>query len=172
MNSRDDAERLYLENEKLIYGALYQYFPALAFDEDIQQIAGLGLWKACLHYDAAKSRFSTVAYKFIANEVLMELRKRCRKSEVSTISLNTLLHGSEIDGMGELDIMGILPCADDIDWCDTAAFWELLTERQRFIVKARLAGLVDTAIAEELGVSHATVIREKNIIRRKAEKTL
>ena len=74
--------------------------------------------------------------------------------------------------MSELDIMGILPCADDIDWCDTEVFWELLTERQRFIVKARLAGSVDTAIAEELGVSHATVIREKNIIRRKAEKTL
>lgn len=172
MNSREEAERLYLENEKLIYGALQRYFPTLAFDEDIQQIARIGLWKACLHYDAGKSRFSTAAYKFVANEVRMELRKRCRKSEVSTISLNTLLHGSEIDGMSELDIMGILPCADDIDWCDTEVFWELLTERQRFIVKARLAGSVDTAIAEELGVSHATVIREKNIIRRKAEKTL
>lgn len=172
MNSRDDAEQLYRENEKLVHGALQRYFPTLAFDEDIQQIAGLGLWKACLHYDAAKSRFSTVAYKFIATEVLMELRKRCRKSEVSTISLNTLLHGSEIDGMGELDIMGILPCADDIDWCDTAAFWSSLTERQRFIVKARLAGSVFDSIAAELGVSTATVIREKNIIRRKAEKLL
>ena len=43
MNSRDDAERRYLENEKLIYGALHKYFPALAFDEDIQQIACIGL---------------------------------------------------------------------------------------------------------------------------------
>lgn len=76
MNSRDDAERLYLENEKLIYGALYQYFPALAFDEDIQQIARIGLWKACLNYDADKSCFSTAAYKFIKTEVLQELRKK------------------------------------------------------------------------------------------------
>lgn len=172
MNSRDDAERLYLENEKLIYGALYQYFPALASDEDIQQIAGIGLWKACLNYDADRSRFSTAAYKFIANEVRMELRKKRRKSEIPTISLSTLLHGAEIDGMDELDIMGVLPCADDIDWCDEAAFWSSLTERQRFIVKARLAGSVFDSIAAELGVSTATVIREKNIIRRKAEKTL
>lgn len=172
MNSREEAERLYLENEKLIYGALQQYFPALAFDEDIQQIAGLGLWKACLHYDAAKSRFSTAAYKFIANEVLMELRKRCRMSEVSTISLNTLLHGSEIDGMGELDIMGILPCADDIDWCDIEAFWELLTERQRFIVKARISGLIDEEIAAALDLSRTMIIHEKKNIRRKAEETL
>lgn len=172
MNSRDDAERLYLENEKLIYGALQQYFPALAFDEDIQQVAGIGLWKACLSYQEDRARFSTAAYKFIANEVRMELRRKSRKSEISTISLSTLLHGAEIDGMDELDIMGVLPCADDIDWCDTAAFWSSLTERQRFIVKARLAGSVFDSIAAELGVSTATVIREKNIIRRKAEKLL
>lgn len=172
MNTQTAAEKLYLENENLVYGTLQRYFPTLAFDEDIQQSARIGLWKACLSYQEDRARFSTAAYKFIANEVLTELRKKCRKSKVSTISLNTLLHGSEIDGMRELDIMGILPCADDIDWCDIEAFWELLTERQRFIVKARLAGSIDTAIARELGVSHATVIREKNIIRRKAEETL
>lgn len=172
MNSREEAERLYKENEKLVHGALNKYFPSFALDEDIQQVARCGLWKACLHYDAEKSRFSTVAYKFVANEVRTELRKRCRKSEISTISLNSVLQGLGTDGMDELDIMGVVADSNDIDWCDAAAFWESLTERQRFIVKARLAGSVDTAIAEELGVSHATVIREKNIIRRKAEKTL
>lgn len=172
MNTQTAAEKLYLENENLVYGTLHRYFPTLAFDEDIQQIARIGLWKACLSYQEDRARFSTAAYKFITNEVRMELRKKRRKSEISTISLSTLLHGTEIDGMDELDIMGVLPCADDIDWCDTAAFWELLTERQQFIVKARLAGSVDTSIAKALGVSHATVIREKNIIRRKAEKTL
>ena len=172
MNSRDDAEQLYRENEKLVHGALQRYFPTLAFDEDIQQIARIGLWKACLSYQEDRARFSTAAYKFIANEVRMELRKRCRKGKNSTISLNSVLQGLGTDGMDELDIMGVVAGSNDIDWCDAAAFWESLTERQRFIVKARLAGSVDTAIAEELGVSHATVIREKNIIRRKAEKTL
>lgn len=172
MNSRDDAERLYLENEKLIYGALYQYFPALASDEDIQQIAGIGLWKACLNYDADKSCFSTAAYKFIRNEVLNELRKRRRRGKITTIPFTALVCDLTTEGREELDILAISPNLDDIDWCDTETFWASLTERQQFIVKARLDGSVDTAIAEELGVSHATVIREKNIIRRKAEKTL
>lgn len=78
MNSRDDAERLYRENEKLVHGALRRYFPKLAFDEDIQQIARIGLWKACLSYQEDRACFSTAAYKFIANEVRMELRRKSR----------------------------------------------------------------------------------------------
>lgn len=78
MNSRDDAERLYRENKKLVHGALQRYFPTLAFDEDIQQIARIGLWKACLSYQEDRARFSTAAYKFIANEVRMELRRKSR----------------------------------------------------------------------------------------------
>lgn len=172
MNNRDDAERLYLENEKLIYGALQQYFPALAFDEDIQQIAGIGLWKACLNYDADKSCFSTAAYKFIKTEVLQELRKRRCRGKIATIPFTALLCDLTTEGKEEFDILTISPSLDDVGWCDMETFWASLTERQQFIVKARISGMVDKKIAEELGVSHATVIREKNIIRRKAEKTL
>lgn len=163
MNSRDDAEQLYRENEKLVHGALHRYFPTLAFDEDIQQIAGIGLWKACLNYDADKSCFSTAAYKFIKTEVLQELRKRRRRGKIATIPFTALVCDLTTEGREELDILAINPSLDDIDWCDTAAFWSSLTERQRFIVKARLAGSVFDSIAAELGVSTATVIREKKL---------
>lgn len=172
MNSRDDAERLYLENEKLIYGALYQYFPALAFDEDIQQIAGIGLWKACLNYDANKSCFSTAAYKFIKNEVLNELRKRQRRGKITTIPFTALLCDLTTEGREELDILAISPSLDDIDWCDAETFWASLTERQQFIVKARISGLIDEEIAAALGLSRTLIIHEKKNIRRKAEETL
>lgn len=115
MNSRDDAERRYLENEKLIYGALHKYFPALASDEDIQQIAGIGLWKACLNYDADKSCFSTAAYKFIKTEVLQELRKRRRRGKITTIPFTSLVCDLTTEGREELDILAISPSLDDID---------------------------------------------------------
>lgn len=172
MNSRDDAERLYLENEKLIYGALYQYFPALAFDEDIQQTAGIGLWKACLNYNADKSCFSTAAYKFIKTEVLQELRKRRRRGKITTIPFTALVCDLTTEGREELDILAISPSLDDIDWCDAETFWASLTERQQFIVKARISGLIDEEIAAALGLSRTLIIHEKKNIRRIAEETL
>lgn len=172
MNSRDDAERLYLENEKLIHGALQQYFPALAFDEDIQQIAGIGLWKACLNYDADKSRFSTVAYKFIKNEVLNELRKRQRRGKIITIPFTALLCDLTTEGKEEFDILTISPSLDDVDWCDKETFWASLTERQQFLVRARISGLIDEEIAAALGLSRTLIIHEKKNIRRIAEETL
>lgn len=172
MNSRDDAERRYLENEKLIYSALHQYFPALAFDDDIQQIAGIGLWKACLNYDADKSCFSTAAYKFIKTEVLQELRKRRRRGKIATIPFTALVCDLTTEGREELDILAISPSLDDIDWCDAETFWASLTERQQFIVKARISGLIDEEIAAALGLSRTLIIHEKKNIRRKAEETL
>lgn len=172
MNSRDDAERLYLENEKLIYGTLHKYFPALASDEDIQQIAGIGLWKACLNYDADKSCFSTAAYKFIKTEVLQELRKRRRRGKIATIPFAALVCDLTAEGKEELDILAISPSLDDIDWCDAETFWASLTERQQFIVKARISGLIDEEIAAALGLSRTLIIHEKKNIRRKAEETL
>lgn len=172
MNSRDDAEQRYLENEKLIYGALHKYFPALASDEDIQQIAGIGLWKACLNYDADKSCFSTAAYKFIKTEVLQELQKRRRRGKITTIPFAALVCDLTTEGREELDILAISPSLDDIDWCDAETFWASLTERQQFIVKARISGLIDEEIAAALGLSRTMIIHEKKNIRRKAEETL
>lgn len=172
MNSRDDAERLYRENEKLVHGALQRYFPTLAFDDDIQQIAGIGLWKACLNYDADKSCFSTAAYKFIKTEVLQELRKRRRRGKITTIPFTALVCDLTTEGREELDILAISPSLDDIDWCDAETFWASLTERQQFIVKARISGLIDEEIAAALGLSRTLIIHEKKNIRRKAEETL
>lgn len=172
MNSRDDAERLYLENEKLVHGALHQYFPALAFDEDIQQIARIGLWKACLSYQEDRARFSTAAYKFIANEVRMELRRKSRKMEALTVSLNELLPDSNGTAMDCAEFLDVMSSTDDIDWCDFEAFWTSLTQRQRIIVTNRMAGRTGRAIAHDLGVCPSVVIREKQKIRQKADETL
>ena len=173
MNEKDVAEQLYAENETLVHGALRRFFPTFAFNEDIQQVARIGLWKACLHYDTEKSRFSTAAYRFIVNEVSMELRKKRRKSEPPTVSLNALLQGLEgADGTGEIDFLSVLPCAENIDWCDWTGFRAELTEHQRFVARARLMGLTDEAIAAELGVCISTVARDRKVIRQKAEEIL
>lgn len=76
------------------------------------------------------------------------------------------------EGKEELDILTISPSLDGVDWCDMKTFWESLTERQQFIVKARISGLIDEEIAAALGLSRTLVIHEKKNIRRKAEETL
>lgn len=76
------------------------------------------------------------------------------------------------EGKEELDILAISPSLDDIDWCDAETFWASLTERQQFIVKARISGLIDEEIAAALGLSRTMIIHEKKNIRRKAEETL
>ena len=155
-----------------MYGTLQRYFPTLAFDEDIQQIARIGLWKACLNYKEDRARFSTAAYKFIANEVLMELRRKSRKMEALTVSLNELLPSSNGEVMDCAEFLDVMPSTDDIDWCDFEAFWTSLTQRQRFVVTNRIAGRTGRAIAHDLGVCPSVVIREKQKIRQKADETL
>ena len=172
MNTQTEAGKLYLENENLVYGTLQRYFPMLAFDEDIQQIARIGLWKACLNYQEDRARFSTAAYKFIANEVLMELRRKSHKMEALTVSLNELLPGSNGTTMDCAEFLDVTPSTDDIDWCDFEAFWTSLTQRQRFVVTNRIAGRTGRAIAHDLGVCQSVVIREKQKIRQKADETL
>ena len=82
-------EELYLKNEALVCHVLNKKFPMNRFDDDFQQIARLGLWKACLRYDETKSKFSTYAVPAIENEIKMELRKKSRKP--IEISLDDLI---------------------------------------------------------------------------------
>lgn len=172
MNTQTAAEKLYLENENLVYGTLHRYFPTLAFDEDIQQIARIGLWKACLSYQEDRARFSTAAYTFIANEVRMELRRKSRKMEALTISLNEFLPDSNGAAMDCAEFLDVTPSTDDIDWCDFEAFWTSLTQRQRIIVTNRMAGRTGRAIAHDLALNPHVISREMQRIRQKADETL
>ena len=160
-------EELYFENEALVYHVLHKKFPMSRFDDDFQQIARLGLWKACLRYDETKGKFSTYAVPAIENEIKMELRKMSRKP--IEISLDDLIRDTSDDTDG-LTIFGICMGDQDVEFVDTIWADKELTERQKRILSLLYNGMVQDDVAREIGISQTTVSREVAKIRNIAQK--
>ena len=79
-------EEMFNDNIKLAYKIANKYkVNNINEQEDIEQVALIGLWKAVLNYNMNKrNSFSVFAYKCIENEVLIFLRKNnLYKSEIS-----------------------------------------------------------------------------------------
>jgi RNA polymerase sporulation-specific sigma factor len=85
----DEQEKLVTENLRLAgYFAKKYARSGLEFD-DLYSIACVGLCKAALHYDPARSKFSTYASRCMANEINMALRRRKERWQgVTLVSLD------------------------------------------------------------------------------------
>ena len=160
-------EELYFENEALVYHVLNKKFPMNRFDDDFQQIARLGLWKACLRYDETKSKFSTYAVPAIENEIKMELRKMGRKP--IEVSLEALVKDTN-ENSETLTISGMLIGEQDVGFVDTIWVDKELTDRQKRILGLLYDGMVQADIAREIGISQTMVSREVAKIRNVAQK--
>lgn len=160
-------EELYFENEALVYHVLNKKFPMSRFDDDFQQIARLGLWKACLRYDETKGKFSTYAVPAIENEIKMELRKMSRKP--IEVSLEALVKDTD-ENSERLTISGILIGEQDVGFVDTIWVDKEFTDRQKRILSLLYDGMVQADIAKEIGISQATISREVTKIRNIAQK--
>lgn len=160
-------EELYFENEALVYHVLHKKFPMSRFDDDFQQIARLGLWKACLSYDETKGKFSTYAVPCIANQIKMELRKMGRKP--IEVSLEALVKDTD-ENSERLTISGMLIGEQDVGFIDTIWVDKELTERQKRILSLLYDGIVQADIAREIGISQTMVSREIAKIRNIAQK--
>lgn len=169
--SNTSCEELYIANEKLVYQCLKRYFPHLQYDEDTQQTAKMALWRACMDYDPEKGALSTLAWRYIRNTIRAELRlANCKKRPKSVISLSTEV--SSDYGSDSLELWDCLSSTADVDWCDSKGWWDRLTERQRQILRYRVAGKKIREIAETLGYSHTLIENEINTARRAAKRYL
>ena len=160
-------EELYFKNEPLVYYVLNKKFPMNRFDDDFQQIARLGLWKACLRYDETKSKFSTYAVPAIENEIKMELRKMSRKP--IEVSLEALVKDTN-ENSETLTVSGMLIGEQDVGFVDTIWVDKELTDRQKRILGLLYDGMVQADIAREIGISQTMVSREVAKIRNVAQK--
>ena len=160
-------EELYFKNEALVYHVLHKKFPMSRFDDDFQQIARLGLWKACLRYDETKSKFSTYAVPAIENEIKMELRKMSKKP--IEVSLEALVKDTD-ENSETLTISGMLIGEQDVGFVDTIWVDKELTDRQKRILGLLYDGMVQADIAREIGISQTMVSREVAKIRNIAQK--
>ena len=137
------------------------------FDDDFQQIARLGLWKACLRYDGNKGKFSTYAVPAIENEIKRELRKMSRKP--IAISLDTSIRDTS-DDADRLTISEVCMSEQDVEFIDTAFVDKELTDRQKRILSLLYDGMTQTEIAKEIGISHTMISQEVSKIRNIAQK--
>lgn len=153
------AKQLFEKNDKLVYVFLHRKYGTLAFDEDIQQIARLGLWRACLTFDADRGmQFSTLAYRCMQNEVLQHFRRE-KKNVASSCSIYDLI-GDPEDG---LQLIETLASADRADDCISTMAYEKalasISDRDKRIVKLCIKGFTQKEVAQEVGISRPLVSR-------------
>ena len=147
-------EELYLANERLAYWVLAKFYPAFQMDEDYQQVAKIGLWKACLGYkEDAQTRFSSYASRCILNEICNYFRDSGQTSRdgISSLSLDVQINDDDTT------LANLLPGDKDVLFIDFNGFWESLTNREKKIVTMLIQGLTNREIGNIIGVSNQRV---------------
>lgn len=148
------AEELYLANERLAHWVLAKYYSRRQMDEDLQQVARLGLWKACVGFkESSGFTFSSYASRVMLNELSNYFRDASRtyRDNYSDISLNTIVS----DNGTTLEMA--LPGDMDVQFMDLNGFWKSLTSKEKKIVKMLMNGLTNREIGKIMGVSNQRI---------------
>ncbi len=156
--SEREIEKQISDNQNLIYFVIKNNFPFLIQDEDIVQSGMIGLWKACISYDEAKSAFSTYAITCIKNEINYELRKRQKYERLDvSISLNDRF---ETDGDQKIELIDTIPDEDNeysvIDY-DLSFLKDKISERDYKIFIKFANGMSMSDIAKEIKLTRSRV---------------
>ena len=147
-------EELYLANERLAHWVLAKYYSRRQMDEDLQQVARIGLWKACVGFkESSGFTFSSYASRIMLNELSNYFRDASRtyRDNYSDISLNTIVSD---DGM---TLEMALPGDMDVRFMDFNGFWKSLTSKEKKIVKMLMNGLTNQEIGKIMGVSNQRI---------------
>ena len=147
-------EELYLANEKLAYWMLAKFYPAFQMDEDYQQVAKIGLWKACLGYKKdAQIKFSSYASRCVLNEICNYFRDSGQTSRdgASPFSLDVQINNDDTT------LANLIPGDKDVLFIDFNGFWESLTSREKKIVTMLMNGLTNQEIGKIMGVSNQRI---------------
>ena len=148
------AEELYLANERLAHWVLAKYYSRRQMDEDLQQVARIGLWKACVGFkESSGFTFSSYASRVMLNELSNYFRDASRtyRDNYSDISLNTIVS----DDGTTLEMA--LPGDMDVQFMDLNGFWKSLTSKEKKIVKMLMNGLTNREIGKIMGVSNQRI---------------
>lgn len=148
MPSMDDQIR---EHLGIVYFVLNHWFPKLAQDEDIVQIATIGLWNACRTFRPERGTFSTYAVSCCRHEVCKELRDHKRRLQLISLDDETK-EGLTVGGL----------ISDPVDRFGSVDFknaWDRLPDREKKILGMRAVGYSQQEIGEALGISQSLISR-------------
>lgn len=157
-----DRNKLFEDNMGLAYYIVRKYYPALANDEDIRQVAQIGLWKAAQKFDDTRgTKLSTLACWCIQNEIRMELRSRNRWNRLPVgISLDDDINGECGNGTFGDIIADPRDMAENVDSrLDAMSCMNRLTEKERLILGMRINGALQKEIGEKVGWAQSYVGR-------------
>lgn len=152
-----EIEQAIVNNDKLIYFVINRYYPDFIEDEDIIQSGRIGLWKACISYDASKTKFSTYAVKCIMNEIRAELRHRAKLWKFGDIA--SLDEPVYFDKNGNAVTLAHLVPDSHNNYCavdyDLSFLNNKLSERDIAVFKLSIYGFTATEIANMFGYTKA-----------------
>lgn len=151
-----DALELYESNERLVHYILRLKFPHYTYDEDIQQEAKLGLWKACKTYDPTKGKFSTYGCYCILNQLRRVFnhnlaQKRFIKHHV--IYFDEPVYG-EYDDCTWSDV---LVGNQDVAYSFVQDSIERLSDREKKVLRYYANGFSQVQIVNKAKLSHLAV---------------
>lgn len=156
----NQQRKLVEDNHNLIYSFLKQHKLSLDAVEDWYGTAAIGLCKAALIFDESRgSKFSTLAYLCMNNEVRMVMRAN-RKNVTVTTSLN-----DDISTANGCCLADIIPDTRDcfysvyLNDAIEIATRNLSDRNKKFIDLIINHGMTNTEVAKQFGVSQPTVSR-------------
>ena len=159
--TNQEIEQTILDIESLVHFAINKYFPDFRCDEDVIQTGRIGLWKACINYDSAKSKFSTFAVRCIANKIRMEIRGREKLWKFGDIaSLDEPLY---FDNYGNAITLAHVIKDHCNDYCaidyDISFLKDKLSERDVKVFKMSIAGFSTEEIGRAFGYTRTWAYR-------------
>lgn len=157
-----DIEKMYLENESLVYYTINKYYAQYLFDEDMQQIGRIALWRACERWEPGTGAFSTYAATVIKRAIQHEwVYNTAEKRTGDVVSLDGPLsaHVSE-DYNGYALVAG----TTDIDYLDLEPIVAVLDLEREKVLYLLMAGYSLKEIAEIQGCSSERIRQLKNYI--------
>lgn len=167
-----DNTTLVEENKYLAYHVASRFYTGNPFDDDdIRQIALIGLWKAAKTWDETKSAFSTYATKVITNDLLQDIRKRNRTKRIGTVmSYDAIVETCEGD-VTYLDM--IASPSDDISLIELSAdlpgIFDSLSDREKTLIDIYVShpDFTQEEVAKQMHVTQARISRLMKKVRQK-----
>ena len=136
-------------SEALIGGLVSRFDVPESVRDDLRQEALIGLYKAVLLFDPARSSFSSFAWLCMRTGILSFLRRTRNEGEVAMAEEASFLSGGEDPAevcMGKEELSEL-----------TSRIFSLLSEKEEKIFGLRLQGLSRKAIAERLAMPQKSV---------------
>lgn len=139
--------KLFEENMKLVYWWVARKYKHCGDKEDLTQEGFMGLWKAIKTFNESKHlKFSTYAIICIDNQIKMFLRNKKK-----------FVNFSDTD---YIDNYNFTENKFDFSKIEYDILVKKLSSSQKYILQKLYQGITQQEIADELGVSQATIGRK------------